>query len=112
MTNPCSIAFMGVVVAVWLALFIQSHRLFYKFRATFPDVARRDIPHAFDFSRHPEKIRYFFRRTSIPILQSDGELWRLRQQVKLLGILALIVPPAGMLLLVAVGILLAQLTNA
>jgi hypothetical protein len=111
MTNPFSAAFIVAVLAVWVALFIQSHRLFYLFRTRFPDVARRDIPHAFDSSRHPEKFRYFFRRNSLDLLQSDAQLWRLRQQVKLLAILALIVPPAGMVLLLAIGILFSQLTN-
>jgi hypothetical protein len=100
------VTLMVVIDAVWLALFIQSHRLLYKFRAKFPEIARRDIPHAFEPSQHPEKFFYFFRRKSLETLQSDTELWGLRQQVKLLGILALLVPPAGFALLVFVTILL------
>ncbi len=99
---------MGLVFGVWLACFIQSHRLFYKFREKYPDVAGRDIPHAFETRENPEKLFYFFRRKSLELLRSDPELWGLRQQVKLLTILSIIVPPVGFVVFVHALMLLAD----
>jgi hypothetical protein len=90
---------------VWLACFIQSHRLFYKFRAKHPDIAQRDIPRAFETCEDPGKLFYFLRRKSLEVLRSDPELWGLRQQVKVLTILSVIVPPVGFAFLVRAAIL-------
>lgn len=84
-----------LIVVVWIACFIQSHRLFYKFRAKYPDIAKREIPHAFETRENPEKLLYFLRRKSLEVLRSDPELRGLRQQVKFLAILSVIVPPVG-----------------
>ena len=94
-----------VILVVWLACFIQSHRLFYKFRAKYPDIAQRDIPHAFETRENPEKLFYFFRRKSVEVLRGDPELWGLRQQVKFLTILSIIVPPVGFAFLVRARVL-------
>lgn len=87
---------LALILAVWLACFIQSHRLFYKFRAKYPQIAQRDIPHAFQTCEHPEKLLYFFRRKSWEVLRSNPELWGLRQQVLFLTILSLLIPPVGL----------------
>ena len=56
---------LALIVGVWIACFIQSHRLFYKFRAKYPDIAQREIPHAFETRENPEKLLYFLRRKSL-----------------------------------------------
>jgi hypothetical protein len=91
--------FLGVVLAVWFACFIQSHRLFYKFRAKYPEIAQREIPRAFETYEHPEKLLYFLRHKSREVLRNDPELWGLRQQVKFLTILSVLIPPAGIVFL-------------
>jgi len=87
--------FLALVLGVWFACFIQSHRLFYKFRAKYPEIAQRDIPRAFETCEHPEKLLYFLRRDSRELLRNDPELWSLRQQVKFLAILSIIIPPVA-----------------
>ena len=87
--------FLALVLGVWFACFIQSHRLFYKFRAKYPDIAQREIPRAFETCEHPEKLLYFLRGKSREVLRNDPELWGLRQQVKVLTILSVLVPPAA-----------------
>jgi hypothetical protein len=96
--------FFVVVFGIWLTLFIQSHRLFYSFRAKYPEIAKRDIPYAFEFSPSPEKFVYFFRHKSLDILQNDTELWSLRRQVTILTFLSIVVPPLGFGILVAVAV--------
>jgi hypothetical protein len=99
---------LALVCAVWLACFIQSHRLFYKFREKYPDIAERDIPHAFETRENPEKLFYFSRRKSAEVLRDDPELWGLRQQVRLLTILSIIVPPVEVAALVRAVMVLAN----
>jgi hypothetical protein len=91
--------FLALILVVWFACFIQSHRLFYKFRAKYPEIAQREIPRAFETCEHPEKLLYFLRRKSREVLRNDPELWGLRQQVKFLTILSVLIPPAGVLFL-------------
>jgi hypothetical protein len=91
--------FLAVALAVWFACFIQSHRLFYKFRAKYPDIAQREIPRAFETYEHPEKLIYFLRRRSQDVLRDDPELWGLMLQVRILAILSVLVPPAGLVFL-------------
>jgi hypothetical protein len=81
-------ALLGVV---WI---VQCHRLFYTFRAKYPEVARAETPNAFSLAREPEKFFYFFRRKSYELLKSDSSLWNLRQQVKFLTITLFIVVPS------------------
>ena len=87
--------FLAVALGVWFACFIQSHRLFYKFRAKYPEIAQREIPRAFETYEHPEKLLYFLRGKSREVLRNDPELWGLVQQVRVLVILSVLVPPAG-----------------
>jgi hypothetical protein len=97
-----------LVCTVWLACVVQSHRLFYRFREKYPEVAKAEIPHAFEMNAHPEKFFYFFRRKSVELLRNDTTLWPLRQQVKILTILSGVIPLIGFLSLVILGIFLAS----
>jgi hypothetical protein len=96
-----------LVGAVWSVLVVESHRLFYQFRARFPEVARREISYAFEFQAHPEKALYFFRRKSLDLLQGEPGLWKLRQRVKLLLVLAGVVPVLGFFVLIGLFLLMA-----
>ena len=96
----------ALIFGVWLACFVQGHRLFYKFRAKYPDLAKRDIPHAFEACEHPEKVFYFLRRKSRQVLRRDRELWGLTQQVNALAVLSVIMPPVGFAFLVRAAVLL------
>ena len=89
------ILFIAVTISTWGAWLVQSHRLFYRFRKRYPEVAKREIPFAFEFKQHPEKVLYFLRRKSVDILRADEGLWRLRNQVVVLSVLALLVPFLG-----------------
>jgi hypothetical protein len=108
MSEIWPILLMAVISMVWIMCAIDSHRLFYRFRAKYPDLARQHIPHAFDPYAHPEKFIFFFRKRSKDILKCDDGLWALREKVKFLGILSIIVPPIGFVLLVLVAFLTVQ----
>ena len=86
------IAIMAAVISVWGATLVQSAKLYQAFCAKHPQEAQRLIPFAFSNFRHPEKFLFFFRKTSLPMLRADGELWNLRQRLKLMLFLSLIVP--------------------
>jgi len=89
---------------IWVATGIQSHRLFYNFRSRYPDIARQEIPFANDFMAHPSKFIYFFKKTSIPTLKADPEIWSLRKQVKVLCILSLAVPITGFVIMLCIAL--------
>jgi hypothetical protein len=103
-----TICFCLLTFGVWLATFLRSHRLFYRFREKYPEVAKTEIPHAFEINAHPEKFLYFFRSKSVELLRRDVTLWPLRQQVKRLAILSGLMPVLGFLALAALGIFLAS----
>ena len=88
---------------LWCAAWIQSHRLFYKFRVRHPDHAS-EIPFAFSTRSHPEKIFYFYRKKNIAVLKSDPVIWALRKQVKVLGILSLAVPFTGFGIIICIAL--------
>ena len=69
--------------------FIQSHRMFYRFREKYPDIVRSKIPGSFESYRDPEKFIFFFRKNNKQFLENDFEIWRLRQQTKYLLIIGL-----------------------
>jgi hypothetical protein len=80
--------FVGVAF-VWLATAVQGARLFNAFLAKYPREAQREIPYASSKMRHPEKVFFFFRSKSVPLLKPDSALWKLRQRLKLLLLLSL-----------------------
>lgn len=86
------IVFGGIIISVWVAMAVQSGRLYHAFCTKYPREAQRLIPFAFSNFRHPEQFLFFFRKTSLPILKADQELWNLRQRLKLLLFLSLVVP--------------------
>jgi hypothetical protein len=92
MTDLYPLLSLGLIGCIWLAAFIQGARLYRTFLHKYPDVASKSIPFAFDELNHPEKLLFFFRRTSLTLLKSDVELWKLRQQMVFLLCLSLIVP--------------------
>jgi hypothetical protein len=96
--------FFVVVFGVWLALLIQSHRPSYSFRAKYPEIAKHDIPYAFEFSPSHGKFVYFFHHKSLDILQNYTELWSLRQEVKILTFHSIVVPALRFGILVTVAV--------
>jgi hypothetical protein len=93
------VVLLGVVACIWLAALYQSQKLYDAFVAKYPRQAIEHIPFAFSRTRHPEKLLFFLRRTSIPLLRADASLWKLRQRLKFLLILSLVVPVASFVLL-------------
>jgi len=73
---------------------IQGGKLYRDFLARHPKEAGRLIPFAFSSTMHPEKVIFFLRKTSRPVLRADPNLWRLRQRVILLLLLSLLAPIA------------------
>jgi hypothetical protein len=81
----------------WIAFAFRTGKLYADFLNRYPREAEELIPSAFDpRTKHPEKIIFFFRRESLPLLKSDPHLWRLRQQVKFLLWLSILTPALAM----------------
>ena len=78
-----------IMIACWLLLFIQSHRMFYIFRKKYPQIAKEEISNAFRPYADPEKILFFFKAKNIPLLKNDKKIWRLRRQTKVLFYLSI-----------------------
>jgi hypothetical protein len=87
---------MALIGVVWVATALQNRKLYHAFCQKHPLEAQRLIPSAFSTDRHPEQLLFFFRRTSLPMLRADSDLWRLRQRLKLLLVLSACVPLACM----------------
>lgn len=88
-----------VVAAVWLATWIQGHRLLYRFQFKYREKALAEIPHAFEAFAHPEKLIYFLRRRTRAFLRADAELAPLSKQVWVLVILSIGIPTTLVLLM-------------
>lgn len=84
--------FFILLIIVWGLTFVQSHRMFYRFRKKYSEIAEKEIPNAFSSRSHPEKIIFFFREKNRQLLQADHEVWRLREQTKILIIFSLCFP--------------------
>jgi hypothetical protein len=97
------VAFAVVVWALWLALFVRAHRLFYAFRDRYPGEAQRKISHAFEFERSPSKFFYFMSADSAAFLneKKDEELLSKRRSVVRMSIAAVVVPFGGTAILAA-----------
>lgn len=95
MIDAYPIALFSLTGIIWLGCAIQNSRLLRSFEARFPEQAKKDIPYSFSNMRHPEKLFYFFRKKSLPLLKSDSRIWSLRQQFKYLLILSFTVPILG-----------------
>jgi hypothetical protein len=102
------ISLMALMSFIWVMSIVKGHKLFYRFRAKYPDLARQNIPYAFDSYPHPEKFFCFFRKRSLDVLKRDRELWDLRRKVKVLTILSFVVPLTAFLFLMLIAFLNTQ----
>ncbi len=93
MTAIIPITIFLVSTGLWLAMAERSQKLLNLFRDKYPKEAGERIPFAFSHCRHPEKFFFFLRKDSIPLLRRDATIWRLRQRVRLLVWLSVLVPP-------------------
>lgn len=80
--SACMIGYFVLGAFTMFTSWVLSHKLYYTFLARHPDVAHKEIPFAGQRVAHPEKLYFFFRREALPVLRSDPEVWRLRQQLK------------------------------
>jgi hypothetical protein len=99
MTAIVPIVIFLVTMGLWIAMVERSHKLLNLFRDKCPKEAGERIPFAFSSCRHPEKLLFFLRKDSVPLLKRDPTIWRLRQQVRLLLCLSVLLPPLLFLLL-------------
>src|SRR5262245_22544837 len=67
----------AAIVPLWIITLIQGQRLYRAFLNKYPREASELIPFAFTRMRHPEKLFFFFRRSSMPLLKRDAHLWRM-----------------------------------
>jgi len=86
----------ALIGVVWVATALQNGRLYRTFCQKYPLEAQRRIPSAFSTDRHPEQLLFFFRKTSLPMLRAESDLWRMRQRLKLLLVLSAFVPLVSM----------------
>jgi len=95
MTDIYPVVLVVSILGTWLAWAVQQGRLLSAFKREFPDVARERIPCAFEYMRHPEKVLFFHRKSSVEVLRRDPAIWKLRQQVRWLTLMAVLVPLGG-----------------
>jgi hypothetical protein len=101
--NTIPIIFFLIVSVLWLVTAVQSAKLFNLFRAKFPSEAQQRVPYAFSRMRHPEKLFFFFRKESMALLQRDAAIWRLRQQLRVLLWVSVLLPVVSFLLILFVA---------
>ena len=82
-----------LLLTTWGMCVIQSYRMVYLFKTRYPEVARKEITNTF-FQPFADSAQffYFFNKKNVPFLKKDPELWKLRQQVKVLSILSVGLP--------------------
>jgi hypothetical protein len=97
MTAILPVTIFLLVNAAWITTGVVSSRLLRLFEAKFPREAAERIPYAFTHWRHPEKLLFFFRKSSLPILQQDAAVWKLRQRLRLLLMVSILLPIIGCL---------------
>ena len=90
-----------LVTCIWLATWIQSHRLLYQFQFKYREKALAEIPHAFEAFAHPGKLLYFMRRSTRAFLRQDAELGPLSKQVWVLVNLSIAIPLGLALMIMA-----------
>jgi hypothetical protein len=99
MSTVYPITLFALVGLVWLVTAVQCAKLFNAFLKKYPQEAQSKIPHATSRLRHPEKVLFFFRNKSLPLLKADPNLWKLRQRLKVLLLLSVALPFLGFALL-------------
>lgn len=88
------IALFVIGAAIWAAAVVVNWRLLALFRRRAGDDA--GIPPLLrDSERHPEKLVYFFRNSTVARLKADPDLWRLRQVLAVLLVLGFLAPVVG-----------------
>jgi hypothetical protein len=80
------------------------------FRERYPEITKKKIPTAFDNFADPDKFFFFLRKENISLLRNDKEIWRLRQQTKILFYLSFVLPSAIVIIALLIGFLL-TITN-
>jgi hypothetical protein len=100
-------AYVVVVCALWILTVVSAHKLFIAFITKFPVEAERNIPYAYSSFRHPEKLLFFLRKSSVQMLKRDDCVWKLRQRLILLLVLSVTVPCFGFLAFVIFALLVA-----
>jgi len=94
-----------IIIIPWVLLIIQSHKLLFLFVKKYPDIAKNKIPYAFERFADPGKIIFFFKKENLQILKADKEVWRLRQQTKILMFLSVLSPVSVAAILVIASFL-------
>jgi hypothetical protein len=84
--------FFFLILCLWLVTALQGTKAYRAFLSKYPQEAEKLIPYAFSNSRHPEKFFFFFRKSSIPLLKGDANVWKQRQRFKWLLIISLVLP--------------------
>jgi len=92
MSELYPVACLALIASFWVAAALQGHRLYRSFLAKHPVEARKLIPFAGTSIQHPEKILFFFRKGTLPLLRADQPLWTMRQSLKVLLIISVVLP--------------------
>jgi hypothetical protein len=91
MENIITIIFV-IIISCWVLTFIQGTRMFYIFRKKYPEIAKNKISNAFEPYADPDKLFFLFKKENLPLLKKDKQVWRLRQQTKILFTLSIGAP--------------------
>lgn len=103
MSAAFPIALLAVVAAIWAATVVVNWRLLALFLRRAGDDAA--VPPLLRGSeRHPEKLLYFFRNSTVPRLKAEPDLWRLRQVLAVLLVLGFVAPVVGFTLMCLVAL--------
>jgi hypothetical protein len=87
------VGYMLAVVGSWLAIAIESQRLYQWFWDRHHEQAVRYLPPP--GGRYPEKVLFFLRRRNTVVLRADPLLWARRQRLKRLIILGILLWVGG-----------------
>lgn len=87
-------AFFMIIIVCWILTGIQGYRMVYAFKKKYPDIAKKKIPSAFtpSYKDNIEINLFFFRKTNIHLFKDDKQIWKLRQQTKILFFLSIVIP--------------------
>lgn len=106
MSAAFPITLLALVGAIWAASVVANRQLLALFLRRAGDDA--NVPAVLrDPGRHPEKLVYFFRHSTVPRLKAEPELWRLRQILAVLLVLGFSVPIVGFAAMFVVALALA-----
>lgn len=107
MSAAFPIALLLIVGAIWGAGVAVNSRLLALFLTRAGDEA--GIPSVLrEPERHPEKLVFFFRRSTVVRLKADPDLWSLRKLLGALVVTGLVVPIVGFGVLLLAALFLSQ----